>query len=119
LLNLSSTRALVARSLPRNRRAGYPAEVRAQVVAVAAAELADGHTLTATARELGLHPTPLGRWLESPGPREVGFVPVRLDGQAQADASPPSQGLALVSPAGFRLEGLDRETALFLLERLA
>jgi hypothetical protein len=89
--------------------------VRTRVVAVAGDERARGASIGRLATSLGLHPSVLRRWL---GRRRVEdgtaatFRRVTLRGSG-------SSSLVLVTPGGYRLEGLDLTTALTLLQAVA
>lgn len=67
----------------------------------------EGATVGAIAEELGVGKTTLQRWRS----RESGFVRVA----ALAD---PVSEVSLVSPGGYRIEGLDLDQAVELLSRL-
>jgi hypothetical protein len=74
----------------------------------------EGHVLGSIAATIGLSETTLGKWL-SPGRGEGELRPVRLT----ADGTSPSRsGLVVVTPAGFRLEGLTVDEAVDVLRRL-
>jgi hypothetical protein len=90
--------------------------LRSQVVALAGDERARGASIGRLATSLGLHPSVLRRWL---GRRAVGdesatFRRVTLRGPGW-----PGGGLVLVTPGGYRLEGLDLSTALTVLQAVA
>lgn len=133
MLDIPRARALLTRTRPAYPSAGYPVSVRDEVVALARHLLAQGRTTHSVARDLGLHGSTLRGWLEAAAVGGSAFVPVVVDDtvskdrQAQAitpcpaparRAGPPS-GLTLVSPRGFRLEGLDLDSALIALQRLS
>lgn len=92
--------------------------LRARVVAVVEDERARGSSLGRMAATLGLHPSVLQRWL---GRRAVvggpaTFRRVTLRGPGWSGSS---SGLVLVTPGGYRLEGLDLSTALTVLQAVA
>ncbi|MGV8039087.1 MAG: hypothetical protein AB2L07_18625 [Thermoanaerobaculaceae bacterium] len=92
--------------------------VRTRVVALVEDERARGASLGRMAATLGLHPSVLRRWL---GRRRVEdgaaatFRRVTLCGSG----GPGSSSLVLVTPGGYRLEGLDLSTALTVLQAVA
>ena len=80
---------------------------RAEAVQYLKRRRREGTSVGAIAEELGLGRTTLERWRS----RESSFVRV----EAALDAAPH---LALVSPSGYRIEGLSLEQAVGLLSRL-
>lgn len=92
----------------------YPDELKARIVAWARRELARGATVNATARAIALHPRTLEAWTESaPAQASTTLIPVEVV------ASPAANVLvAVVSPSGYRLEGLTLEDAVRVLARL-
>lgn len=87
-----------------------PPGLRSEVVAYASDRRAEGESVARIAVELGLSEGGLRRWLRS---GEGGFREVRI----AADPS-SSVGLVLVTPRGFRLEGLSEALALRFLREL-
>lgn len=78
----------------------YPSELRA--VAVAVAQERREEPLARVAADLGVSPMSLQRWLEQGEP--AGFRPVEVEsGSAEA----PARGLVLITPRGYRVEGLE------------
>ena len=68
------------------------------------------------ARDLGLHCKTLQNWLEDPSPSGASFVPIFF---AQDEPVVPTCGtVTLVSPSGYRIEGLDFDRAVAALARL-
>ncbi len=124
MLDIPTARALLHRTRPRRAADGYPLDVRTQVTELAAAEVAAGRSVTATARALGIAGPTLSRWLEASGEptRRPGFVPVVLR-SSTAVATPASEAvsgrLAVVTPSGFRVEGLDLDGVVTVLQRLS
>ena len=120
MLDIPTASALLTRTRPRRSRDGYPAHVRAQLAALASAELAAGSSLSATSRRLGLAGSTLSRWLAAePEPRPA-FVPVVFsESPAPSPAPSPTSPLAVVTPAGFRVEGLDLDGVVAVLRRLS
>jgi len=94
----------------------YPAAFRTTAVTLARRRLATGVPFVRVARELGLPTKSLARWLRfrpTPGLRPVAVRP---------DPAPPSPfaaGVVLVTPHGFRIEGLDRDGLVALLHALS
>ncbi|MGV8039486.1 MAG: hypothetical protein AB2L07_15775 [Thermoanaerobaculaceae bacterium] len=91
--------------------------VRTRVVALVEDERARGASLGRMAATLGLHPSVLRRWLGRRavvgGPATFRRVTLRGSGW------PGSSSLVLVTPGGYRLEGLDLSTALTVLQAVA
>ena len=91
-----------------------PAALRDEITVWARALRAEGHTLGAVAGAIGLSESALGRWVSVEG--DPGHLrPVRVAGQV---ARVKSGGLAIVTPAGYRLEGLSLDDAVDVLRRL-
>lgn len=82
----------------------YPADVRRQVVAWVQGERAVGRSWGELADELGIPVSTLVRW--STRPRAVPVI---------VQAAAPSPSVSLVSPSGWRIEGVSLEQALALL----
>jgi hypothetical protein len=107
---------------------GYPDELKARMLAWARRRVAEGDSVNASASALELHPRTLGAWLGSrrgrtapvrsrPDPvarTSVSLVPVEV--VATSTSVEPS--IALVSPSGYRLEGLTVDDAVRALARL-
>jgi transposase-like protein len=71
------------------------------------------------ARKLGVGNSALGRWVEREAQEGAGaLVPVSVGGMCRASLGGEAGGLTLVTPAGYRLEGLDLLSAAKLLEKL-
>lgn len=102
-----------------------PRDLRAQIVAYAVACREDGETLGAISGRLGLVESTLARWLRKkkkgarvesdlePGFRSVAIVP---SGEIQELAS--MQQLRLITADGHIVEGLDPQSAVYLLKAL-
>ena len=87
----------------------YPAELRALAVEHCQAERDAGRAYSAIAAELGITPLTLSRWLSEPPPQELGVRERRLVPVEVVDEPPRregSSGLCVVTPAGWRIEGL-------------
>lgn len=117
MLDIDSARALIARTRPRPSREGYPAEVRAEVVLLARRLLNLGRSRSGVARDLGLHAKTLVNWLGGDAAPQPGFVSVFLT--SSDPVSRPAPLLAVVSPTGYRIEGLDLASAIEVLSRLS
>jgi len=90
----------------------YDAELRERVVAHAKTALASGERLQGIAQGLGLATVTLRRWME-PAAEGVALRPVTLMTPER------STGCVIVSPGGYRVEGLSTDEAARLLALLA
>lgn len=109
-----SMRALLGANRPRSWNLGYAPAVRARARAYIAERRAQGATPTAIARELGLSRHSVVGWTKAE--RGAGsLVPIEVVAEAGPVPGPP---LVLVSPRGYRVEGLDVAAVGALLERL-
>ena len=90
----------------------YPTELKSRVAAYARRRLAEGAKLAPVAVELGLPRLTLARWVATPA---NAFRPVAV----KSPRFMGTQLLALVSPRGFRVEGLDLGEVTTLLRALA
>jgi hypothetical protein len=89
----------------------YPAELRALAVVVAQERREE--PLARVASDLGVSAVSLQRWLEQGEP--AGFRSVEIEsGPAEARG----RGLALITPRGYRVEGLEAEVLVSLLRVL-
>ena len=107
-----------ARQLARGKhRSGirYPAPFRDAVVAVARTRVGHGQSLAQMARDVGVSFPTLTTWLA--GPAELALRPVTLAPAPDPVATPPAT-IVLVTPEGFRVEGLDGETLVAVLRSL-
>jgi transposase-like protein len=93
----------------------YPRELREEAVACARESLRSGKRVEAVAADLGVSGVTLARWLaRSPGVRRVEVV-----AEPTAGAMPQAaKSLVLVTPQGYRVEGLDLGMMAVLLESL-
>jgi hypothetical protein len=113
----SSLRATIGRSLRggRSRATRYPASVRRRAVVVARAESARGVAVAETARALGLRSRTLELWLRGTRARlrrvEVAEVSPGAPAEREVRAT-------LVTPQGYRVEGLDLGSLARLLREL-
>jgi hypothetical protein len=108
-----TARAAVAALGARGRTSRIPEPVRAQVLAYARRARAAGRSWGAIARTVGLSAGSLTKWSRTPAPART-LVPVAV---VAAPAGPPA-ALVVVSPGGYRVEGLDLPTATALLRAL-
>jgi hypothetical protein len=90
----------------RHRGARIPARLRADIIRHARAWRAAGASMCTIAAALGVAPESIRRWTQTPPPAAPrrALVPVRV--VADRPAAAPSPLLTLVSPRGFRVEGL-------------
>jgi len=129
VLTVPQARKLISRTRPTSNQAGYRASVRSEIVALAQHLLAQGATANSVASEIGLAGSTVRSWLKSAAVAGPAFVPVVVaepDPGFTAAPSPPRApptpgptGLTLISPRGFRLEGLDIDDAVTALLRLS
>ena len=96
--------------MDRGRGKRFAPELRAQIIAVGSRLRAEGRSWSATAVALGL-PTETVRRLCSAGEPQSRFVPVVVEPAHSGD-------LVLVSPSGWRVEGLATAALLALVPRL-
>jgi hypothetical protein len=97
------------------RRRAYPPSRCADVLRHARARLAAGEATSAIATDLGLHAATLASWIgrASPAPAAFGRVEVLAEPLATAGA------LVVHTPQGLRIDGLDLDSLVTLLRRLA
>jgi len=108
-----------SRKRKRNRRRGsasYPVELRRFAVEYAAGEIADGGSVSRSAKDLGVSEVTLAKWMQATetddGPGEFREVVVE-------EPEVTTGGLVVVTPSGFRVEGLDLAGAAALLRAIA
>lgn len=89
----------------------YPAELRALAAAVAQERREE--PLARVAADLGVSAVSLQRWLEQG--ESAGFRPVEIE---PGPAAAPARGLALITPRGYRVEGLEPGVLVSLLRVL-
>ena len=125
MLDVSSARTLLRQTRPRRHADGYPLDVRSSVVALARTRLAQGERLSVLARGLELNRGTLERWLQCEPPVRPSFFSVVVEPTSEpvavvGDDGPPRRpgALALVSPTGFRLDGLSLDDAIHALREL-
>src|SRR5262249_47000630 len=108
--NLQNLRRVLASR--RGRRGRMPAILRQRALEHARRRHEAGATTATIAAELGLSRVTIRRWTTSPAP-----VPVQVvDGTGAPEKRPST--LSVISPSGFRVEGLSLEEATTLLRVL-
>lgn len=103
-------RAAITRSRANVVRWRCPAPLKQEIVALTEKRRAEGAPIMTIARELGVSESGLNRWLQK---TSGGIRPVRVVEQPAA-----KDELVLVTPGGYRLEGLSPVSAADLLRRL-
>jgi hypothetical protein len=96
-------RGQVAALGPRHRGARIPPRLRAELIAHARAGRAAGVSMRTIAAALGVAPESIRRWTQSPAAAPAALVPVQI---VAARPVGEAAALTLVSPRGFRAEGL-------------
>lgn len=76
---------------------------------------AEGMKMAAIVREFGISTMTLSKWFKAANPQPA-FVPVHV--VAPVAGSSPSSGLRMVTPAGYRIEGLSMDMLVALLSRI-
>jgi hypothetical protein len=104
-------RELAARDRGRGKR--YPASLRVRVGAWLQRHVGNGTTLRAAADAIALDPETARRWLRASPPPVTALVPVEV-----IAATDTRQSVSLVSPSGYRIEGLTLDEAASLLRRI-
>jgi len=108
-----------ARQLARGKHPSgvrYPGSFRDAVIALARTRVGRGRSRAQVARAVGVSFPTLAAWMERPAPlalRPVAVVP------EPASAPEPSSRVVLVTPQGFRVEGLDGDALVAVLRALA
>src|SRR2546425_11029915 len=105
-------RTAVAALGRRGRTTRIPEAVRAQVLAYARRQRAAGHSWVRIAHAVGLSVGSLKNWSRTPAPARA-LVRVEV-----AAAEVRAAALVVLSPGGYRVEGLDLPTAITLLRAL-
>lgn len=116
--DLNQVRAVLGR-LERGRGRRFSTDVRGMIVSAAAGLREQGHSWLSIGRALGLPPeTPRRLCLAASAGRERagGFVPVTIVPDRPAQVA--HRGLVVVSPAGYRVEGLGAAEVADLLREL-
>ena len=95
----------------------YSKEPHKQAVAYTRNRQQQGHRLAHIARDLGIKPVTLARWLkDSQGSNLRPVEILALPGPAETSASPTAVSMTL--PNGIRIEGLGIESVVNLLHRI-
>ena len=102
----------------RQNGSNYPASLKQRVITYAHEARAHGQTWEAISQSLGLSSVTLWRWNRREAePSSGSFRPVAI---TDSSAKPsPDATLVLITPNGFRLEGLELKAAEQLLRSLA
>ena len=95
----------------------YPASLRMAIVALARARLGQGQALARIAQGVGVSFPTLASWLGEAGAPTL--RPVTVAPTAEPAAAAPRSTIVLVTPQGFRVEGLDGDTLVAVLRALA
>ena len=107
-------RAAIAALGQRGRTSRIPDAVRAQILAYARRERAVGRSWHRIAGAVGVSVGSLTNWSRMPAPA-CRLVPVAVTARAPESVAPR---LVVVSPGGYRVEGLDLSTVTALLRAL-
>jgi transposase-like protein len=108
-----------ARQLARGKHPSgvrYPAPFRDAVITLARTRVGHGQSLVGVAREVGVSFPTLAAWLERS--RRPGLRPVVL-APTPAPAPAPRSPVVLITPHGFRVEGLDGAALVAVLRALS
>jgi len=111
---IERVRAAVA-ATPKQKGVRYPASLRREMVEAAHAMKAAGKSWSSIAKIFGVGADTPRRMCEAL-PRGAGFVPVRVVPRQPLIAT---KDFSLVSPKGYRVEGLDLDQVVHLLTQLA
>jgi hypothetical protein len=99
------------------RRTRYPISIRHEVAIHARRRLASGEPLTSIARSLGLALASLQRWAGTAGASPLRRV--RFSETPQGGPGRTAAGGVLITPGGYRIEGLEVEQLAALLRSLS
>jgi transposase-like protein len=91
-----------------------PPALREEITAWGRGLQSSGYRVSWIAREIGLSESAFRRWLNS-GKEETGFLPVTLGSSEKVNRA---ENLSLVSPGGYRLEGLSLSDAIDVFRQL-
>lgn len=108
--NIEELREAIAQSRNGQSHWRCPTDLREEAVGYCKSRQSAGDSLGRIAQDLGMSGSGLKRWLQK---ADGSLKPVRLK-----EDSPKRDGLILVTPLGYRLEGLSVATATDLLQRL-
>ncbi len=99
----------------RGRTQRIPVEVREVVVEFARRERHRGRSWADIADRIGVSTSALIRWAQGRRPKQRKVVPVAVREHVAADAAP----VVLVTPGGYRIEGVSVEQTVDLMRRLS
>ncbi len=111
---LTAARRAILKLGDRGRTTRIPRAVREQVLRYAAGERAKGKSWSAIGEKVGVSATALQRWTATNSQRRAA-VPVTV----VAEPAPVARSVTLISPSGYRVEGLRIEQALQVLRELS
>jgi hypothetical protein len=100
-------------ALERGRGKRYPAALRDRISSWARRELERGRSLRTIAGALALHRETLRSWVADAASSSAALVPVEVVSEHQV-----ARSFAVVSPTGFRIEGLTLDDVAALVARL-
>lgn len=109
-------------ALPPGRSRRYSAALRLRIESAMQCARAAGWSHMRFAIAVGVPAETLSKWRASPMSREAELVRVHIqdDASGAARSSPTATGgLSLVSPSGYRVEGLGRDDVVALLRALS
>ncbi len=113
----ASLRAAIAKSKQGAGRWRCPSHLRSEVVSYTRRRREAGASFKVVATELGVSENSLIRWQrETNGGRSASLLPVRV--ADDRDFQKSSEGVVVVTPRGYRVEGLTVASAASLLARL-
>jgi transposase-like protein len=107
-------RRAVRRVGPRGRGRRLPEDLRDELRAEAVALAGRGEPIVRIARALGISASSVRRWCTATSPRSPSLVPVVVREEPRLDAV-----VHVVSPSGWRIEGVELDTAVRLLRGLS
>ena len=98
----------------------WPEDLKAAIMAYAARRRTEGESDNAIAQRLGLYQSTLSRWRREAERAGERFRPVAIVPSLEAETllASPAGSLQLITPAGYRVEGLDLDTLVTLLRSL-
>lgn len=102
----------IRRAVRARRKQRYSPELKARIIAYVEARRAAGDTQVVVSEAVGVKWTTLRRWVSTRP--STALVPVRVRASPSASLSP----LSLVTPSGYRLEGLEVRDAVTLFRAL-
>ncbi len=108
-------------ALPAGRSRRYSAALRIRVESAMRRARAAGWSQMRFAIAVGIPAETLSKWRAAPLSTQADLVRVHIRDDADSDAATTTEGgsLSLVSPSGYRVEGLRRDDVVALLQALA